>query len=224
MGTHFSSIHSLCLILAPCLHHMTFEEKNYFAYLLKTVIFLPNCNFHVASKITKSQRCRKLPNMNLDSIIGMHDQFWFLDYIYTQVIIKLSFAQTTTKQKFSKAVKDSEVLKPCQRCIQSQVGPISSSSRPLSPQQKAWWGRTKADPSGNSYKKHPKNTQQALARSLHLPSLKLTAKESPGGRKFGLCPTCKCAVWGAVRGRKSHKQALWIQRKTTQTPSNSEPL
>lgn len=106
----------------------------------------------------------------------------------------------------------------------NQVGPISSSSRLLSPQQKAWWGRTKADPSGNSYKKHPKNTQQALARSLHLPSLKLTAKESPGGRKFGLCPTCKCAVWGAVGGRKSHKQALWIQRKPTQTASNSEPL
>lgn len=98
-------------------------------------------------------------------------------------------------------MKDSEVLKPCQRSIQSQVGLISSSSRPLSPQQKAWWGRTKADPSGNSYKKHPKNTQQALARSLHLPSLKLTAKESPGGRKFGLCPTCKCAVWGAVGGK-----------------------
>lgn len=112
-------------------------------------------------------------------------------------------------------MKDSEVLKPRQRCIQSQVGPISSSSRPLSPQQRACWWRTKADPSGNSYKKHPKNTQQALARSLHLPSLKLTAKESPGGRKFGLCPICKCAVWGAVEGRKSHKQALWIQRTNT---------
>lgn len=110
------------------------------------------------------------------------------------------------------------MLKPRQGRIQSQVGPISSSSRPLRLQQKVQWGRTKADPSGKSQKKHSKNTQQALARSLRSPSLKLTAKESPGGRKFGLCPTCKCAAWGAAGGGKSHTQVVWIQRKPTQTP------
>lgn len=80
-------------------------------------------------------------------------------------------------------------------------------------------GKDKSWPLREQLKKASKNTQQALARSLHLPSLKLTAKESPGGRKFGLCPTCKCAAWGTVEGGKSHTQALWIQRKPTHPSS-----
>lgn len=58
-----------CLTLTPCLHYMTFEEQSYFAYLLKTVIFCLNFNFHSASKIIKSQCCRQPSNRNLDTLL-----------------------------------------------------------------------------------------------------------------------------------------------------------
>lgn len=110
------------------------------------------------------------------------------------------------------------------------MGPISSSSWLLSLKQKSTVRKDKSWPLREQLKKASKNTQQALARSSHLPSLKLTAKESPGGRKFGLCPTCKCAVWGAVGERATrkhcgfrgsqythlrHPRALWKGRSTT---------
>lgn len=97
MGTHFSSTHSLCLILTPCLHHMTFEEKSYFAYLLKIVISLPNCNFHVASKIIRSQRCRKASNKNLDALYYRHE--WFILLLRLHIHSSYYKAQLCTNNK-----------------------------------------------------------------------------------------------------------------------------
>lgn len=115
------------------------------------------------------------------------------------------------------------VLKPCQRHYQSQVGSISSSSRPLSLEQNSTVRKDKSWPLREQLKKASRNTQQALARSLHLPSLKLAAKESPGGRKSGLCPTCKCAVQGAV-GEEPHTSTVGSEEANTHTPANPRPF
>lgn len=104
------------------------------------------------------------------------------------------------------------------RCIQS--GGIDQLQLKASlPTAESTVGKDKSWPLREQLKKASENTQQALARGLNLPSLKLSEKKSPGGRKSGLSPICKCAVWGARRGReKSHTQALWTQRKPTYTP------
>lgn len=106
MGTHFSLTHSLCLILTPCLHHMTFEEKSYFAYLLKIVISLPNCNFHVASKIIRSQCCRKASNKNLDALYYRHE--WFILLLRLHIHSSYYKAQLCTNNNKAKVFENCE--------------------------------------------------------------------------------------------------------------------
>lgn len=140
----------------------------------------------------------------------MNDSFCYYnkDSIYTRVFISPALYRQQQSKSLWKLRQTLGYWSRVRDTLKSQVGLISSSSRPLSlqrekvflPTAESMVGKDKSWPLREQLKKASKNTQQALARSLHLPSLKLTAKESPGGRKFGLPPTCKCAAWGAGGG------------------------